>query len=118
MTPNVDSESARLAGGAVVARPVLDGEQLDLGTASQAVVPFVCVGGFAAFDADAIRNVEFRPFDGDDATVLDSLAQHRRDRDPERLQLGDIQIDARLEWVDAADEECLGAIHVADPSDH
>ncbi len=77
----------------------------------------VGVGGVAAFDADAAWNVEFRPFDGDDATVLDSFAQHRGDRDPERLQLGDVQLDARVERVDAADEECLGAVHVADPSD-
>ena len=101
----------------MVARSVLNGEQLNLGTAPQAMVPLVGVGGVAAFDADAVWNVEFRSFDGDDATVFDSFAQHCGDRDPECLQLGDVQLYAWVERVYAADEECFGAVHIADSSD-
>ena len=110
-------ESLRLASRAVVARSILNSQQLNFGTAPQAKVPLVGVGGIAAFNADTTWDVEFRSFDGDDATVLDSFAQHCGDRDPECLQLGDVQLDAWVEWVNAADEECFSAVHIADSSD-
>src|SRR5712691_12919577 len=50
---------------------------------------------------------------GNDASIFDALAQHRRQRCPQVLKLGAGQGIGWSQRVDAVDKQCLGAIDVA-----